>query len=122
MMDLGAYARDVLEPLQAAGVHVATDWRDITSPGVLISPFEIDYERLADDVHTITWELVLIGTATGADAALDDLGQLAATVHTVWPEAHTFQARTVTSRNLSPDPLPALRTTIQLDHYKETQT
>lgn len=110
----GTATAELVAMIEAAGLNATADPRDLELPGVWVSPALIDYDRLDGDVYAGSWELYLIAPDNGPTVSLDILSDLATVVRRVLPFG---EARSVSVQlsNHSPDPLPALQVTIELE-------
>ena len=112
-MRLGTWAHELAETLSSEATPVVVDPRDVRVPGGVLMVRRVDPDRLAASPLTVDFELVLI-SAGATPEALDELGRMAGDVATRW-HSLVWEAITITDPNVSPDPLPALTTTIQTD-------
>jgi len=110
----GTATLEVAAALTAAGLEVETNVQDLQVPGAWLTPAAIDYDRLGLDRYTGAWSLYLIANGNQPTDSLDDLSTMAERVRTVFP-AFRAEAVTVQLANHSPDPLPALLITIEMD-------
>lgn len=110
----GAATTDLAAMLTAAGVEVETNVQDIQLPGGWLTPSALDYDRMGEGAYTGAWSLYLIASGNEPTDSLDDLSTMAGKVRDVFP-AFRAEAVTVQLANHSPEPLPALLITIEMD-------
>lgn len=110
-MHLDQWTKELVAGLAEAGVHAASDKRNLAVPGVLVSPASIDPLTLGGDVWTVEWDVVLIASDSGTDSAVRQLTRLAEKLDEVH-RLGRLEAVAIRLPNHSPDGLPALRTTI----------
>ena len=92
--------------LQANGIRVAVDTRDLNPPAALIIPPDMSW-RFARDTWDATWRVLAVVPNTGTSDDLVNLDQLVAAIRDAMGGAPTFAtARTITINGVS-DPLPA---------------
>ena len=110
----GTATAELVAMLEGAGLNATADPRDLVLPGVWVAPALIDYDRLDGDVYAGQWELYLIAPDNGPTESLDALSELAGLLRAVVPFGEARTAAVQLS-NHSPDPLPALQVTIELE-------
>lgn len=102
--DLNAW----VEQLRAAGVNAAADPRDLTLPGVWITPNEITFPATLDLAQcTAQWMITVLAGDSNTLTALDELDtQLAALLAAgVLPDDDTIRPVTVQLPSQAADPL-----------------
>lgn len=104
----------VLQELTAAGVTASNDARNLSLPGVWVTPDTFSSDRLVADSASVTLALVLV-TNTAGGQALTDLDELLSEVLTILDPNPDWTAASIRLPNHSADPLPALRGSITLD-------
>ena len=112
-MNIGTWAQELATALASEDTPVVVDPRDVRVPGGVLMLRTIAPDRLAATPYTVAFELVLISSGA-TPVALDELGRMAADIDTRW-DSLSWEAITITDPNVSPDPVPALVTTIQTE-------
>lgn len=117
MPNLGKATREAAEHFEAlTGIHVEMDLRDLILPGAWIMPQEIRYDRLDKTTATGVWEVNLIaGPTVDLMDALDEISTMAAKVNDAGLGDGKFETASVTIMNHSPDPIPAMTFTLELE-------
>ena len=111
MVDVAAVVLEVAGKLEAAGLRVAVDQRDVNPPCVYVAPPTVSWDRLRG--ATATLDLYAVVPSSGRRTALVALGPLIEQVVAVWPASVGYPT------DLQPldvtDPMPAYRLPINLD-------
>lgn len=111
--DLTDFAEDLA---QALDVPAEVDPRDLVLPGILVSPGQIDFDRLDATTASATLEVWLIAGDTNPRTALNELTGLLLKLRAyLGGSVSTVDPITVTLSAQSPDPLPALRCPIPIE-------
>ena len=105
----------VVDTLVAAGVPASTDPRNLTLPGVWVTPDTLTLDTLDGAAATVRVSLVIIGTGSGPAAAVVDLDRLLALVVDTLPVSSDWSAASIRLPNQSAEPLPALQGSIVLE-------
>lgn len=103
-------------------IPVEMDPRDLTLPGILITPGKIAFDRLAGDLATSEIEAWIVTADTNPVTALDELGDILLLLreHVTINEVEPV---TLQLTNQAPDPLPALRIPIPIEIlFKKEET
>lgn len=117
MPTLGQATREAADHFEAlTGIHVEIDLRDLILPGAWIMPQSISYDRLDKTTATGTWEVNLIaGPSLNLMDALDEISTMAVQVNEAGLGDGSFETASVTLMNHSPDPIPAMTFTLELE-------
>lgn len=117
MPNLGQATREAAEHFEnLTGIHIETDLRDLILPGAWIMPQQIRYDRLDNSTATGVWEINLIaGPSLDLPSALDEISEMAEKVNEAGLGNGTFETAAVTIMNHSPDPIPAMTFTLELE-------
>lgn len=104
-----AAAAELVECLNELGISTTSDPRNLTIPGALVAPHDIKASTLTPGHIEITWDVYLVAPDNGSP--IDSLDPLISPL-IVEGLATEFDVLTLTLPNHSPDPLPAIQTTI----------
>lgn len=120
-MGIGTDLKGQVETWRAAGVNIEADPRDVTLPGIWITPDLIQVNTLDQGSKRVQYELTFIAGDSNTVTALDELDALLDSWMAANPTAPLDDLRpvTVTMPSQAADPLPALQTTITLTHVFE---
>lgn len=104
----------VADELDLAGINATADPRDLTLPGVWITPEQITDATLSTAGVTVTVAVVMVASSSTPELAVIDLDELLTAI-TAWAAAPTsWQAATIRLPNHATEPLPCLRGTVEL--------
>lgn len=102
-------AAELVEHLNGLGISTTSDPRNLTIPGALVAPQDVKASTLAPGHIEIAWDVWLVAPDNGSPIeALDPL----ISPLIVEGLATEFDVLALTLPNQSPDPLPAIQTTI----------
>ena len=102
------------DQLTAAGVAAVIDPRDLVIPGAWVTITGLDVDTLDHSHQTVTVAVTLVAADTGLETAIDQLASMVKTTSAALDQAATWSALTIRLPNHAPDPLPALRASIEI--------
>lgn len=85
MHPLNVALTELVEELRSVNIAAALDPRDLTLPGVLVTPSSVDFDRLGGHDYTLEADLYLVAGNRGTDQALGELTDLVAKLRGLWP-------------------------------------
>lgn len=103
----------VVDALTAAGIPATIDASQIQIPGAWVTLESIEPHTLAGG-SLVTAQVVLVAMHPNAAHAFDALDQMAAAASQALGD-QTWAAESITLPNHSPDPLPAIAASIELE-------
>lgn len=98
--------RYLAEMLEKAGVSATFDPRDLTLPGVWLTPESGDFQALSGERGQVTINLACIVPNRGASIDLPALDELITKIENVFSPG-SWRIEALNLANLSADPLPA---------------
>lgn len=107
--------RELVALIESGGLDASADPRNLTIPGAWVQPTGRDFDRLDAETYTATWSLYLVAPDNGPLDSLDTLDDLAAQLLAVLPDLGAGAVVGVQLPNHSPDPLPALQFTVEME-------
>lgn len=113
-MHLLEHARELKAQLEALGLDVAIDPRDVTIPGVFITPATFKFDRLAGSTGSADWSLIILGPYD-VESALSDLGDRITLIAGAGFDLGEVSVVSITDPTISRDPIPALSTTLRTE-------
>lgn len=113
-MRIDQWSTELVALLQQCGIPAVTDPRNVIVPGAFVAVRRITGDRLSRGPYTVEWSVTLIAGGGGTPAALKTLGDLAALLEESFPGL-VLEAAAISLPNVSPDPMPALSTTITIE-------
>lgn len=105
---------DVTDALRGRGLNADSDPRNLNIPGVWVTLDHYAGDRLTPDAATVTVALTVIVPDAGTPATLAQLDELVDVIGVEFPGLG-WEPRAVILPSQSPQPLPALTTTLTLD-------
>lgn len=110
----GNALQEIADNLVEHGIPATTEASQLQTPGVLVSPGLVQFNRQAPDVFTATVDLYLITGNKTAPQALNDLSTLMAEVRKVYAVAE-FEPMTMMLQATGSDSVPVLRTELNIE-------
>ena len=117
-MRLSEAATAVCDLIRDVGVAATADARDLDLPAALVTPENIECDRLGNDEYTVTWAVYLLAPDNGALECLDDLGDMFDQVKDALGVSEA-KPMTLSLPNIAADPLPVLMLTVTTEVTKE---
>ena len=117
-MAIAAALDEIVSTLIAAGLRATAEPSKVQTPGVLVLPGDIAFDRLSDEEMSMDFDIYLISKNNGGRQTLAELEGMLYKVQSVYPIAGGSPL-SVPLSNLSPDPLPALLVRLPVNITKE---
>ncbi|EGD7391207.1 hypothetical protein DQF30_23575 [Shigella flexneri] len=114
----GDALQEIADALVAAGIPATTEASQLQTPGVLVTPGPLSFNRQSADVLEAVIELYLITGNKPAPQALNDLSTLLMQVRDLYAVGEA-EPLTMTLQATGRDPVPCLRTELTVQITKD---